>query len=54
MTKLSSLAAVISEDLNKEESLIIQFYGQFLNGLYKVVLWFGIPYIVFLLIQFNK
>ncbi|PWW30201.1 hypothetical protein DFO73_10383 [Cytobacillus oceanisediminis] len=51
MSSISRLAALIKEDVNNEESSIISLYGKLLNGWYKLVVWFGIPFMVYILMS---
>lgn len=50
MSSISRLALIIKEDVNREESSIINFYSNLLNVWYKLVIWFGIPFLLYLLI----
>ncbi|WP_157452477.1 hypothetical protein [Bacillus sp. J33] len=52
MTSISKLAALIKEDVNSEESLIVNLYSNLLNGLYKLIVWFGVPFLIFILVSF--
>ncbi|WP_170289620.1 hypothetical protein [Cytobacillus depressus] len=46
---ISRLAAAFLEDVNDEDSVIINFFQRILNGMYKMILLFGIPYMAYLL-----
>ena len=50
MSSISRLALVIKEDVNRDESSIINLYSNLLNALFKLVIWFGIPFLLYLLI----
>lgn len=49
MTSISRLAAIIKEDVNSEDSSIINLYSKLLNGWYKLVIWFGVPFMAYVL-----
>ena len=46
---ISRLAAAIREDVNREDSTIIDSFAMILNGLFKIILFCGVPYIAYLL-----
>ncbi|MBN8200126.1 MULTISPECIES: hypothetical protein [Bacillaceae] len=50
MSSISRLVLIIKEDVNREESSIINLYSNLLNALFKLVIWFGIPFLLYLLI----
>ncbi|RBP89144.1 hypothetical protein DFO70_112181 [Cytobacillus firmus] len=50
MSSISRLALIIKEDVNREESSIINLYSNLLNTWFKLVIWFGIPFLLYLLI----
>ncbi|MCS0790388.1 hypothetical protein NX021_19800 [Cytobacillus firmus] len=50
MSSISRLALIIKEDVNREESSILNFYSNLLNAWFKLVIWFGIPFLLYLLI----
>ncbi|WP_436372485.1 hypothetical protein [Cytobacillus sp. BC1816] len=50
MSSISRLALIIKEDVNREESFIINLYSNLLNAWFKLVIWFGIPFLLYLLI----
>ncbi|MBX9972671.1 hypothetical protein LIT38_18515 [Bacillus sp. CMF12] len=50
MSSISRLALIIKEDVNREESSIINLYSNLLNAWFKLVIWFGIPFLLYLLI----
>lgn len=55
MERLGSLADLFIEDVNKEESAIIHSFDKIVNFLFKVFLMAGIPFFLYVLIQFaNK
>ncbi|GLB61165.1 hypothetical protein [Cytobacillus sp. NCCP-133] len=51
MTSISRLAALIKEDVNNEESLIVDLFSNLLNGWYKLVVWFGVPFLIYILMS---
>jgi hypothetical protein len=52
MERLGNLAAMFVEDVNKEDSMIIELFGTFVNFLFKILLWAGIPFLVYVLLEF--
>ena len=51
---ISRLAAAIKEDVNNEDSIIINSYGLVLKGMFKIILFLGVPYIAYLLFMFGQ
>ncbi|MEH7389854.1 hypothetical protein [Bacillus sp. JJ1474] len=51
---ISRFAAVIKEDVNNEESIIIKSYSQVLKVMFKIILFLGVPYIAYLLFIFGN
>lgn len=54
MTRIAQLVAKLKEDVNSEESVIIDSYSQFLARMFKLILWLGIPFVGYLLLQFGQ
>ncbi|MBU8878931.1 hypothetical protein BGM26_08025 [Bacillus sp. FJAT-29790] len=54
MSHLFRFVAAIKEDVNNEESMIIDGYGRFLNIIFKLVFWLGTPYLFYLMLQFGR
>ncbi|MFE8695820.1 hypothetical protein ACFYKT_05510 [Cytobacillus sp. FJAT-53684] len=52
MTGISRLVAEFKEDVNKDESMVLDIYSRFLSSLFKLILWLGIPFIAYIMIQF--
>lgn len=52
MERLGILAAIFVEDVNKEDSMVIELFGTIVNSLFKILLWAGIPFLVFVLLEF--
>jgi len=52
MERLGNLAAIFVEDVNKEDSMIIELFGTIVNFLFKFLLWAGIPFFVYVLLEF--
>ncbi|MBT2690235.1 hypothetical protein J7I93_18860 [Bacillus sp. ISL-47] len=51
MSSISRLAVLIKDDVNNDESSIISLFESLLNGWYKLVVWFGIPFMVYILVS---
>ncbi|WNS73886.1 hypothetical protein RRV45_13265 [Bacillus sp. DTU_2020_1000418_1_SI_GHA_SEK_038] len=51
---ISTLASAIKKDVNNEDSIIINFYGLVLKGMFKIILFLGVPYIAYLLFMFGQ
>lgn len=55
MERIGTLADLFIEDVNKENSTIINFFNIIVNSLFKVFSIAGIPFFLYVLIQFaNK
>ncbi|MBY0122735.1 hypothetical protein [Bacillus sp. S/N-304-OC-R1] len=52
--KISSLAAAIKEDVNQDDSVIINSFGKILNVLFKFTLFLCVPYMAYLLFLFYQ
>ena len=50
MSSISRLALLIKEDVNRDESSIVNLYSNLLNDWFKLVIWFGIPFLLYLLV----
>ncbi|KAF0826116.1 hypothetical protein ACOSZF_01830 [Cytobacillus firmus] len=50
MSSISRLAQLIKEDVNRDESSIVNLYSNLLNAWFKLVIWFGIPFLLYLLV----
>lgn len=53
MMGLSKFAIMVSEDVNHENSKIIELFNKILNNMFKFILVVGIPYFIYLLSQFT-
>jgi hypothetical protein len=51
--KLFVLAETFVEDVNKEDSAILGFYSILLDIGFKTLILFGVPFLLYVLIQFN-
>jgi len=52
MNNLLKIAVAIKEDVNKEESIIISQYSKCLTNIFNIILWFGIPFFIYIILQF--
>ncbi|KAF0818644.1 MULTISPECIES: hypothetical protein [unclassified Cytobacillus] len=50
MSSISRLVLLIKEDVNSEKSSLINLYSNLLNAWFKVIIWFGIPFLLYLLV----
>ncbi|USK37585.1 hypothetical protein LIS77_16830 [Cytobacillus firmus] len=50
MSSIFRLALLIKEDVNRDESSIVNLYSNLLNAWFKLVKWFGIPFLLYLLV----
>ncbi len=50
MSSIFRLALLIKEDVNRDESSIVNLYSNLLNAWFKLVIWFGIPFLLYLLV----
>ncbi|WP_180953509.1 hypothetical protein [Bacillus sp. T33-2] len=48
MEILKTWGAVFREDVNKEDSEIIRYFGQITNFLFKMLMLLGVPYMIYL------
>jgi hypothetical protein len=53
MERLGSLAEQFVEDVNKENSSILSLYEDIVHSLFKMILAAGIPFFVYVLLQFT-
>ncbi|MFO1444752.1 hypothetical protein KDN24_16400 [Bacillus sp. Bva_UNVM-123] len=54
MNSISRLAAAFKEDVNNEESMFVQYIYKMLNNMFKLIILFGIPFVIYLLFQLSK
>ncbi|MBT2662463.1 hypothetical protein [Bacillus sp. ISL-45] len=52
MERLGILAAMFVDDVNKEDSMIIELFGTIVYILFKILLWAGIPFLAYVLLEF--
>ncbi|WP_213368039.1 hypothetical protein [Mesobacillus boroniphilus] len=52
MERLSTFAEMFVEDVNKEDSMVVGFFGTIVNILFKAFLLAGIPFIAYVLLEF--
>lgn len=52
MEKLETVVGMIVEDVNKEESAIVGLFGTMVNFLFKTILACGIPFMLYVFLQF--
>ncbi len=54
MKRLSTLTAAIKEDVNNDESLILEQYDRLLKNMFVLILYLGIPFTIYLIFQFTQ
>lgn len=54
MEKLSNLAQCFVEDVNREDSSVIDLLGKLVDTLYTVFYLAGIPFFLYVLLQFAR
>ena len=52
MEKLETLANLFVEDVNKEDSVVLEAFGRIVNFLFNSFLLTGIPFFLYVLLQF--
>ncbi|MEH7441541.1 hypothetical protein V7201_04310 [Bacillus sp. JJ1122] len=52
MERLGTLAEMFVEDVNKDDSAVLELFENILNFLYKFLLVAGIPFLLYVLLQF--
>ncbi|WLR56734.1 hypothetical protein LC048_07590 [Mesobacillus subterraneus] len=52
MQRLGILAAMFVEDVNNEDSVVVELYGNIVNNLFKVFQLVGIPFLIYVLLEF--
>ncbi|ESU30165.1 hypothetical protein G3A_23220 [Bacillus sp. 17376] len=52
MERLGILAEMFVEDVNKEDSMVIELFDTIVNFLFKVFQLTGIPFLVYVLLEF--
>ena len=52
MEKMAAFAELFVEDVNKEDSMIIELFGNIVNFLFKTLQWAGIPFVIYVLFEF--
>jgi hypothetical protein len=52
MERLGSLAELFIEDVNQENSMVVELFGNIVNFLFKAVLVSGIPFLAYVLFEF--
>lgn len=53
MEKVNTFAGMFLEDVNKEDSVIIELFGNIVNFLFKTFLAVGVPFSIYVLLKFN-
>jgi hypothetical protein len=53
MERLGTLAEKFVADVNKEDSVMVEFFGKFVNSLFKIFQVAGIPFLVYVLLAFT-
>jgi hypothetical protein len=54
MKRIQLAAQAVIDDVNSEDSAIIQAFGKGTNLLFKVIVWSGIPFLIWILSQFSE
>lgn len=54
MVNMANFAERFVEDVNHEESMIIELFGTIVNFLSKSLLWAGIPFVIYVLLEFAE
>lgn len=54
MVNMAKFAERFVEDVNNEESMIIELFGTIVNFLFKSLLWAGTPFVVYVLLEFAE
>ncbi|MBY0096703.1 hypothetical protein [Mesobacillus maritimus] len=52
MSKVKLVAQAITEDLNSEDSMMIEMMEKGTDWLFKLIVFLGAPYLIYLLSQF--
>ncbi|WP_226676882.1 hypothetical protein [Mesobacillus jeotgali] len=52
MQRLGILAEMFVEDVNNEDSVVVELFGTIVNFLFKVFQLAGIPFLVYVLLEF--
>lgn len=52
MEKINTFAGMFLEDVNKEDSVIIELYGNIVNFLFQMFLAVGVPFSIYVLLKF--
>ncbi|WP_415817430.1 hypothetical protein [Mesobacillus thioparans] len=53
MRRLAALTEMFVTDVNKEDSVIVEFFGSIVNKLFKVFQVAGIPFLIYVLLVFS-
>ena len=52
MERLGNLAEMFVEDMNKENSMVVELFGNVVNFLFKAIVVSGIPFLAYVLFEF--
>jgi hypothetical protein len=52
MERLNTFAGMFLEDVNKEDSVIIELFGNIVNFLFNMFLAVGVPFSIYVLLKF--
>jgi len=52
MERLGNLAEMFVEDVNKEDSAVLDLFDNMLNILFKLICAAGIPFLLYVMLQF--
>ncbi|WP_173427564.1 hypothetical protein [Mesobacillus campisalis] len=47
-------AQAVIQDVNKEDSVIIEVFGKVTDMLFKIIVFSGLPFLIWVLIQFSR
>ena len=51
MTKVANIIEILKNDVNKEESMILSTFNKLLKINFKLILLFGIPFILYVVMK---
>ncbi|MDQ0411982.1 MULTISPECIES: hypothetical protein [Mesobacillus] len=54
MKAIVTFTEMFVKDVNKENSVIVELFGRIVNVLFKIFLSAGIPYFIYLLLEFSN
>jgi hypothetical protein len=54
MEKIAQMVEIIVDDVNNEESTILLSFEKILHGLFKIILFAGIPFLIYIFMSMDK